>query len=136
NPPADFAARVQFQMAQWSLDEGQLEEAVRQFRGVAERFADNLSESGLPLGPLAQFKALEILARGEQKLSPADATWLSGLCSNLVGQPIFLTPNLLVRLGNLPGVPGGEGSLPLSSREPRDLTIAKFTPDGRLIEQA
>jgi two-component system phosphate regulon sensor histidine kinase PhoR len=136
NPPADFAARVQFQMAQWSADEGQLDEAVRQFRVVADRFPDSLSESGLPLGPLAQFKALEILARGEQKLSPADATWLSGLCSNLVRHPSFLTANLLVRLANLPGVPGGEGLLPPSSRHPRDLTVAKFTPQGRLIEQS
>jgi signal transduction histidine kinase len=84
NPPERFAAAAQYQLGMLLLQQHQWPEAERSFSLIAIRYPDAVSESGLPLLPLAQLRLLE-LGR-----FPLDA-----FCSNIVYHPTLLTPFLL-----------------------------------------
>ena len=95
-PPEAFVAIAQFRLGVWLATDGKLADAVSTFSAVRERFPDARGESGLPLGPLAELKALELSVRMDRSTA-AIANVLASFCSNIVNQPSFLSPHLLAK---------------------------------------
>ncbi len=98
-PPADLAADGWYQLAECVARAGDSAAAVGRFEELAARFPGALGESGLPLAPLALWRATEL-----QLPLAGDAAASNRLfqvaCSNLVCRPTALTPLLLQRLAD------------------------------------
>ncbi|HOB98176.1 MAG TPA: HAMP domain-containing sensor histidine kinase [Verrucomicrobiota bacterium] len=110
-PPAEFAACAQFEWAQTAVRAGQTNEAADRFEQLAAAFPDATLESGLPVAPLAAWKAAELrLALATNSTDRITAVLRA--CSNLVFQPSALTPDLLDRLEELTSHPRDQGLLP------------------------
>ncbi len=93
----DFAAAAHYRLGLLLEADGQPAEASATFELLAKQHPDARSESGLPFAPLAELRRL--------KLSP-NANALETLCSNLVHQPTFLTPQLLAEAARLEDASG------------------------------
>ncbi len=99
-PPRDFAAAANFALGLAQARQGNYRAAASRFTKVCAQYGDVVGESGLPLGPLAQLRLLEL-----QKSNPSNAlapSLLTGsfasldeFCSNAVNQPSVLSPILL-----------------------------------------
>jgi hypothetical protein len=89
-------AAVQFQLALKQAAVGNRAAAIETFRDLATRFAEATGESGVPLAPLAELKAIEL---SEPKTQRTDAIRLA---EELVHRPSAVTPMLLQRLAGLP----------------------------------
>jgi signal transduction histidine kinase len=99
-PPRDFAATANFALGLAQAGQGNYRAAANRFTEVCAKYGDVVGESGLPLGPLAELRLLEL-----QKSNPSNApapSLLTGsfasldeFCSNAVNQPSVLSPILL-----------------------------------------
>ena len=99
-PPAEFAACAQFEWAQTTARSGLTNEAADRFEQLAAAYPDATLESGLPLAPLAAWKAAELrLALATNSTDRITAVLRA--CSNLVFQPSALSPDLLRRVEEL-----------------------------------
>lgn len=124
-PPEDFAASALYRLGLSLSAQHQFAEAQDAFTELLDRHPASRGESGLPLDPLARFRRfhleLELSAtqptvefafepagtnrnsenefKGNGRLAGADVAALDSLCSNLVHQPTFLTPQLLAMTG-------------------------------------
>ncbi|HXJ56650.1 MAG TPA: ATP-binding protein [Verrucomicrobiae bacterium] len=106
SPAPGFAGPAAFRLAQLLYENGEHEEAARQFELVANSYPEAVGESGVPLGSLASFRQLQIAAedmKSKEGNEPARTTatvtlQLQTLCSNLVMHPPFLAAHLLQRL--------------------------------------
>jgi signal transduction histidine kinase len=117
-PPERFAAAAQFQLGLLQLQQRKFLEAAKSFDLVASQYPGAVGESGLPLGPLAQFKILEIQpfpheteVRVNRELAVRTSeepvpdlsialkhfVSLDSFCSNIVYHPTLLTPFLLAQ---------------------------------------
>ncbi len=105
NLPSELAALVQYQLGVLLLADRQTNAASAVFAEVADRFPHALSEAGLPLAPLARFKALESAGH-------PSARALSEFGSNLIHQPTLLTPLLLDRARLIPAAAGESNPIP------------------------
>ncbi len=99
-PPRVFAATANFALGLAQAGQGHVEAAANRLINVCMKYGDTIGESGLPLGPLAQLRLLE-LERANPSNVPA-ASLLTGsiasldeFCSNTVNQPNVLSPMLL-----------------------------------------
>ena len=96
-PPAEFAADALFQFAESAARAGNTNTALARLRQLASEYSAATGESGLPLEPLALWRATEL-----QLPLAGDAAESNRLfqiaCSNLVCQPTALTPLLLQRV--------------------------------------
>jgi signal transduction histidine kinase len=105
---ARLAAPLQFRLGLLQAAEGQIAAAVGTFTEVENHFPTELTESGLPLQPLAGFKRLELLSRNAETAGARlNAGQVTAYCSNLVYAPTFLSPLLLNRLRELAETNGG-----------------------------
>ena len=93
--PTNLAANATFRLAVLRAREGDLAEAIAAFRSVVERFPGATGESGIPLGPLARFRMLELASHAPGAANNLNAAELDNLCSNLVFQPTALSASLL-----------------------------------------
>jgi len=126
-PPARFAALVSYQLGLLLAKQGEPTAAMEIFKTLSS--SDAVAESGLPLGPLAQFQRLLLLSEDAQGSPPMDLALeqqaeklrsfysetlrrvtlparmqihLEEVCSRLVNQPTALTPYLLGVLAQEP----------------------------------
>ncbi len=97
--PSRLAAAASFQLGGLLLFDHQTNEAIRIWLELADGHPHTLSEGGVPLAPLARWKAL---AAGV----PPTAEAVAAFGSNLVYQPTFLTPLLLEKAAQLPRADG------------------------------
>lgn len=96
-PPQPFFALTRFRLGQLLAADGDFPTARAVFRAVAQDSPAVLTESGLPLGPLAECKAMELASRDTSVPKEIHAAALNDLCSKLVLQPTALTSRLLSR---------------------------------------
>lgn len=98
-PPAEFAADALYQLAESAARTGDTNTALARLGQLASEYPTATGESGLPLAPLALWRATEL-----QLPLAGDAAASNRLfqiaCSNLVSQPTALTPLLLQRLAD------------------------------------
>ncbi len=99
-PPERFRAVAAYSLALKRAQQGQLKPALELLEQLMRRFPAAAGDSGLPLGPLAQMKWLELAARQPNGPMPA-AEVFDALGSNAVFQPTALTPLLLDRMAEL-----------------------------------
>jgi signal transduction histidine kinase len=99
-PPAEFAAIAHFERAQAEVERGDFGRAQAGFQFVATDHADARGETGLPLGPLASWRASQCAIR---LVSDPDerSRLIQAACSNLVVHPTLLTPMLLQQIEQL-----------------------------------
>ena len=95
NLPTNLAANVALRLAVLLEREGDWREAANIFQSVADRYPTATGESGVPLDPLARFRALELAARATNTPAVLRAGSLNALCSNLVTRPTVLSAALL-----------------------------------------
>lgn len=96
-PPTEFAADALYQLAESMARAGDTNAALARLEELASKYPAALGESGLPLAPIALWRATEL------QLPLADDAAASNrlfqiACSNLVCHPTALTPLLLQRL--------------------------------------
>jgi len=96
-PPPEFAALAQFELAQGAARAGRPDDALRRFEELAASATEGRLESGLPLAPIAAWKACELKLAASTNDSGRFAHLLEA-CSNLVFRPTALTPDLLARV--------------------------------------
>jgi len=94
NPPVEFAANARFELAQAEAALGASNEAAARFQQLAADYPDARGESGLPLAPLARWRAAEIGLSTATDAGEQQQRFLAA-CSNLVIGPTLLTPMLL-----------------------------------------
>jgi signal transduction histidine kinase len=99
--PTNLEANVMFRLAVLRARGGNLPEAVAAFQSVVERYPAATGESGVPLEPLARFRALELAARSPDAAKNLNASALNEFCSNLVSQPTPLSGALLEKAAAL-----------------------------------
>jgi signal transduction histidine kinase len=95
NPPADFAAAAQYDLGLVLAETGHAQAAAEAFARVVQKYPDAAGESGLPLGPLAELKLLELNSQGAITNQPSPVLALETFCSNAVYHPSPLTSYLL-----------------------------------------
>ena len=108
-PAPEFAA-ANFNLGLLLLKQGNNQAAAEFFALVATNFPDAALESGLPAGPLAKLKLLELARSDTNQVLPWDLQDLEALCSNAVYRPTLLTPRLLAAVADLKAQ--ADGSLP------------------------
>ena len=98
-PPTEFAADTLYRLAESMARMGDTNAALARLEELASKYPAALGESGLPLAPLALWRATEL-----QLPLAGDAAASNRLfqiaCSNLVCQPTAITPLLLQRLAD------------------------------------
>jgi len=87
---------IQFRRALDHLERRDWRAAAESLREVAENYASDPGETGLPLGPLAEYKLLQVQHESSIRLPTGSVTFES-FCSNLVSAPTLLSPMLLER---------------------------------------
>jgi len=105
NPPTEFEADATYSLGLLYSAQGNFAEAVGDFRKLIEHRTDALTESGMPLKPLAMLKLLDLQSRLPQQ---ARAVSLDSVCSNLVYHPTPLSRALIRQAGQSAGVPAGD----------------------------
>ena len=95
-PPADFGANARYSLGLLHLARGDFPDAAGAFRKLAGDYPDALTESGMPLKPLAVLKLLDLQSRIPD--IGRDVS-LDAVCSNLVYHPNPLTRALLRQAG-------------------------------------
>jgi signal transduction histidine kinase len=98
DPPENFAAAAQFDFGLRLERQKKFEEAVEALHKVANKYADALGETGLPLQPLAQLKLIELTARAPIAMAATNFISLDTFLSNIVFHPTLLTPELWKRV--------------------------------------
>jgi signal transduction histidine kinase/tetratricopeptide (TPR) repeat protein len=104
-PPAGFAANAIYSLGLLHRTRGDFPEAEGAFRKLVEDRPDALTESGMPLKPLAMLKLLDLQSRFPDT---GRAASLDSVCSNLVYHPSPLTRALLRQAGQLARTSGGD----------------------------
>lgn len=99
-PPHRFEAVAAYSRAVLLADQGQTGAAAEALRQCGERWPEAVGETGLPLGPLATLKRLELSVAPTNRAAVsaelrAAANWLA---SNALAHPNLLTPFLLSRM--------------------------------------
>ena len=95
-PPAEFSANAGYSLGLLHVTRGDFPEAAGAFRKLAEDHPEALTESGMPLKPLAMLKLLDLQSRIPDL---GRAASLDSVCSNLVYHPNPLTRALLRQAG-------------------------------------
>ncbi len=90
-------ALVQYRLGLMLASAGDAKEAAAAFDAVVSHYPDAISESGLPLAPLAEWKRLQLPSPSTTNLAAA----LEIFCARLVERPSFLTPRLLEEVSSL-----------------------------------
>lgn len=98
-PPAEFAADALYQFAESAARAGHTNTALARLEELASAYPAATGESGLPLAPLALWRAtqLQLPLAGD---AAASNRLFQIACSNLVCQPTALTPLLLQRVAD------------------------------------
>jgi signal transduction histidine kinase len=95
-PPA-VTALVQYRLGLLLESAGNSTEAAAAFDSVVAKHPEAVSEAGLPLVPLAEWKRLQLPSSSNTNLAAA----LETFCGRLVERPSFLTPRLLEEVSSL-----------------------------------
>src|SRR5690349_12691425 len=82
SPGPERAAPVQYRLGLLLAAEGRTNDALSAWRAVETNHPMAVTESGLPLRPLAQLKQLEWMAPEKSSGSPREQALLDGVCSN------------------------------------------------------
>ena len=93
-PPPEFAAAARYAAALFSAQSGDRNAARSDFSMLLENFPNAVGETGIPLGPLAEVRLLE-LRHGGAAAEIGSALTVDQVCSNLVSQPTVLSERLL-----------------------------------------
>ncbi len=82
------------------LKDAEIRDAARAFSQVALQYPEHRGETGLPLGPLAEMKLIEIQEESSIDLG-VEKIAFDSFCSNTVSRPTMLTSMLLERAETL-----------------------------------
>jgi signal transduction histidine kinase len=89
--PQPVEALVQYRLGVLLEAAGDRADAAVAFDAVVSRHSNAVSEAGLPLAPLAEWRRLQLSSRADTNLLYAAESF----CARLVERPSFLTPRLL-----------------------------------------
>lgn len=115
--PAAFAGNALFELAQAEARRGATNEAEARFRQVAEDHTTARGESGLPLAPLARWRADELALASAPHPVEGQRRFVEA-CSNLVFHPTALTPVLLERVAGLSATQSPSTASPATTDTP------------------
>jgi signal transduction histidine kinase len=132
HPPATWAADAAFHLADAAARAGNPELAQARFLGLADEYPNAIGETGLPLAPLARWRAAELELAGSADSDGRDAL-VAVICSNLVQEPTALTPLLLDRMKTLAPPTGRAAAAPWRRRWERD-EVARALFAGAVTE--
>jgi signal transduction histidine kinase len=99
-PESSLSAVARYHEGLELLRDAKPREAASLFLEVSTSFPNARGETGLPIGPLAQFKLLQMQNEFSLRLHEIELD-LNAFCSNLVTRPTVLTPLLLEKAGEL-----------------------------------
>ena len=95
--PPPVEALVQYRLGVLLEAAGESADAAAAFDAVVSRHSNAVSEAGLPLAPLAEWRRLQLPSRADtNRVSAVEA-----FCARLVERPSFLTPRLLEEVSSL-----------------------------------
>lgn len=95
--PPPVEALVQYRLGVLLEAAGDRADAAVAFDAVVSRHSNAVSEAGLPLAPLAEWRRLQLPSRADTNLVSA----VEAFCARLVERPSFLTPRLLEEVSSL-----------------------------------
>jgi signal transduction histidine kinase len=97
--PKRFSPVTGYSMGLLLMENGEWQEAVREFEQVVSEFPEDRGESGLPLAPLCRLRLLEISRSATQALSFSTPVSVETVLRNAVLEPTLLSEYLIRRVG-------------------------------------